>query len=113
MALKRPEIIHLARSRKKGGVCVCVCVPVIAKIVSEDAQQRVSKLCHSSTVVLDPSQVVKQRLGGKMHLDGSSGEQQHEGQNSGLKHTDSRSLLGDSYACLSTATPSPFILNKM
>ena len=53
-----------------------VCLHVIAEIVSEDAQQRVSKLCQGSIVLLDPSQIFKQRLGGKMHLEGSSGEQQ-------------------------------------
>lgn len=49
-----------------------LCVPVIAEIVSEDAQQCVSKLGQSDVIVLDPSQMVEQRLGRKLHLNGSN-----------------------------------------
>lgn len=43
-------------------------VPVIVKIVSEDPQQRFSKLSQSSTIALNQFQMVKQRLGREMHL---------------------------------------------
>lgn len=47
-------------------------IPVIAEIVSEDDQQRVSKLGQSFFVVPDLPQIIKQPLGGKLHLRGGS-----------------------------------------
>lgn len=61
-------------------MCARVCAPVIAEIVSEDDQQRLSKLFQSGIIFLDPSQIVKQPLGRKLHLNGKiSNEQQPEG----------------------------------
>lgn len=68
-----PDIMRQCVKKKKKK-SLCVCAPVSVEIVSEDDQQRISKLCQSRIIVLDPSQIVKQRLGGKMHLNGSSGE---------------------------------------
>lgn len=64
---------------------MCVCAPVIVEIVSEDDQQRISKLCQSSIIFLNPLQIVKQRMGGKMHLNGSSGDQQLMWRRSSIK----------------------------
>lgn len=51
---------------------VSECAPVSIEIFPEDGQQRVSELCELVIIVLDPFQVLKQRLGGIMHLDGGS-----------------------------------------
>lgn len=46
------------------------------EIVSEKPQQRISKLCQSNAIVLNPFQKVKQRLGGKLHLNENRREQE-------------------------------------